>query len=250
MATCIAQSRARLAQDPTRAAHPENLLEAMLVAQEDASAFTEAEILGNVLTLLIAGEDTTAHTMAWMLHFMTENPAVQAAMQREVDKVLGPAELLHQFQDHARLPYIEAVAHETLRLKSVAPLLFMEPLHAVELGGVHIPPGTALFLLTRHGGLQAQAFTAPQTFQPDRWLTVPLEPRPGHTPQALMPFGGGPRVCPGRHLAFLEIKAVMAMLCRNFTLTKAPHTPPVHEHFAFTMQPTPLTFQARQRKHG
>jgi cytochrome P450 len=251
MATCIAQSRARLVQDPARAAHPANLLEALLVAQaEDASVVTEAEILGNVLTLLIAGEDTTAHTMAWMLHFMTENPAVQLAMQREADTVLGPAALLQQFQDHARLTYIEAVAQETLRLKSVAPLLFMEPLHAVELGGIHIPAGTALFLLTRHGGLQAQAFTDPKVFQPARWLTAPFEPRPGHTPQTLTPFGGGPRVCPGRHLAFLEIKAVMAMLCRHFTLTKAPHTSPIREQFAFTMQPTPFTLQVRPRERG
>jgi cytochrome P450 len=78
--------------------------------------------------------------------------------------------------------------------------------------------------------------------------TAPLEPRPGHTPQALMPFGGGPRVCPGRSLAFLEIKTVMAMLCRNFTLTKLAGTPPVGEHFAFTMKPTHLTLHLRPRE--
>jgi cytochrome P450 len=63
-----------------------------------------------------------------------------------------------------------------------------------------------------------------------------------------MPFGGGPRVCPGRHLALLEIKTVMAMLGRNFTLTKPVGTPPVGEHFAFTMKPTHLTLQVRHRE--
>lgn len=62
-----------------------------------------------------------------------------------------------------------------------------------------------------------------------------------------MPFGGGPRVCPGRHLALLEIKTVMAMLRRNFTLTKPPDAPPVGEHFAFTMKPTHLRLQLRPR---
>jgi cytochrome P450 len=120
----------------------------------------------------------------------------------------------------------------------------------MELGGIHLPAGTAVFLLTRHGGLQEHAFPAAKEFQPERWLTAPLEPRSGHAPTALVPFGGGPRVCPGRHLAFLEIKAVMAMLCRNFTLTKPVETPPVGEHFAFTMQPTHLTLQLHPRARG
>jgi cytochrome P450 len=62
-----------------------------------------------------------------------------------------------------------------------------------------------------------------------------------------MPFGGGPRVCPGRALAWLEITAVMAMLCRNFTVTKPADAPPVREHFAFTLMPTPLRLQLRLR---
>lgn len=248
IAAGIAQGRARVAQDPTGATPPTNVLEAMLAARdEDGTALSDAEIMSNVLTMLVAGEDTTAHTMAWMLHFMTDIPAVQHTMQQEADAVLGEARMLPDFQAQERLRYIEAVAHETMRLKSVAPLLFFEPTQAVDLGGIHLPAGTAVFLLTRHGGLQEHAFTAAGQFQPARWLTAPMEPRSGHAPQALVPFGGGPRVCPGRTLAFLEIKAVMAMLCRNFTLTKPVDAPPVREHFAFTMMPTPLRLQLRPR---
>src|SRR6266852_1059245 len=134
-----------------------------------------------------------------------------------------------------------------MRLKSVAPMLFMEPHHAVELGGVHIPAGTALFLLTRYCGMQEHAFTDPQAFQPERWLQAHPEPQCGHDPRAFMPFGAGPRFCPGRNLALLEIKAVMAMLCRNFRLTKATNTPPVQEHFAFTMMPTHFAVHCHPR---
>lgn len=251
MATCIAQGRARAAQDPTGGTHPTNVLEAMLAARdEEGRALSDAEIMSNVLTMLVAGEDTTAHTMAWMLHFMTDVPAVQHTMQQEADAVLGEARMLPDFRAQERLRYIEAVAYETLRLKSVAPLLFFEPTQPVDLGGIHLPAGTAVFLLTRYGGLQEHAFTAAGQFQPDRWLTAPMEPRCGHAPQALMPFGGGPRVCPGRTLAFLEMKAVMAMLCRNFTVTKPVEAPPVGEHFAFTMQPIHLTLQVRSRERG
>jgi cytochrome P450 len=130
----------------------------------------------------------------------------------------------------------------------VAPVLCVEPTQAVDVGGINLPAGTAVFLLTRYGGLHEPAFTAAGQFQPERWLTAPLESRTGHAPHTMMPFGGGPRVCPGRTLAFLEIKAVMAMLCRNFTLVKPAETPPVGEHFAFTMQPTHLTLQVRHRE--
>jgi cytochrome P450 len=247
-ASYLAQRRA---QAPTVAPPPTTLVEALLGARDEAgTALSDDEILGNVLTLLLAGTETTANTLAWMLHLLTDVPAVQRTLQQEADAVLGEARLLPEFQAHERLRYIEAVAHETLRLKSVAPVLCVEPTQAVDVGGLHLPAGTPLFLLTRYAGLHEPAFTDADQFQPERWLTVPMQPRPGHPPQALMPFGGGPRVCPGRHLAFLEIKAAMAMLGRNFTLTKPTGTPPVGEHFAFTMKPTHLTLQARHRENG
>lgn len=248
MAACIARSRARLAHDPALVAQPSNFLEAMLVARDDAAgAFSEAEILGNVLTMLVAGEDTTANTMAWMSHFMTEHPVVQSRMQQEAEAVLESETMVQHFDDYERLPYLEAVAHETMRLKSVAPMLFLEPNYAVQLGGLHLPAGTALFLLTRHCGMQEHAFTAPETFQPERWLTAPAVPQCGHDPRAFMPFGAGPRFCPGRNLAFLEIKSVLAMLCRNFYLTKVAGSP-IKEHFAFTMMPTPFTVRVHHRE--
>ena len=248
MAAALARGRARLAQNPPGATPPSTVLEALLVARDaEGRAWSDDEILSNLLTMLVAGEDTTAHTMSWMLHFMTDVPAVQQAMQQEADAVLGAARMLPDVQTQDQLPYIDAVAQETMRLKSVAPLLFVEPTHAVDLGGIHLPAGTTVFLLTRHGGLHEHAFPDAAQFQPARWLTAPLEPTRGPTPQILVPFGGGPRVCPGRTLAWLEIKTVMAMLCRNFTLTKPVGAPPVREHFAFTLMPTPLRLQLRPR---
>jgi cytochrome P450 len=249
LATALAQCRARGAQAPMAATPPTTLVEALLAARDEAgTALSDDEILGNVLTLVVAGTETTANTLAWMMHFLTDYPAVQCTLQQEADAVLGEARLLPDFQAQERLRYIEAVAYETLRLKSVAPLLCLEPMQAVEVGGLHLPAGTAVFLLTRYGGRHEPAFTNASQFQPERWLTASMEPHPGHTPQALMPFGSGPRVCPGRHLALLEIKMVMAMLGRNFTLTKPEGTPPVGEHFAFTMKPTHLRLQVRHRE--
>lgn len=240
MVACIAEGRAQLAQDPTRATHPTTVLEGLLAVRDEAgAALSDREMLSNFLTMLVAGEDTTAHTMAWMLHFMTEVPGVQPLMQHEVDEVLGDAPMLPDVPTQERLGYVDAVAQETMRLKSVAPLLCFEPLHPVELGGLHLPAGTGVFLLTRYVGLHEPAF------RPERWLVPPQ--RRDQPPPVLVPFGGGPRVCPGRALAFLEIHAVMSMLCRHFTVTKPDKAPPVREHFAFTMMPIPLRLHLRAR---
>lgn len=248
MATCIAEGHGRLAQDIAKTTSLSTILEALLVARdEEGHAFSDAEILSNLLTMLVAGEDTTAHTMSWMLHFMTAVPWVQHLMQQEVDDVLGDARMLPDFQTQEQLGYVDAVAQEAMRLKPVAPLLFFEPTRPVDLGGIHLSTGTPVFLLTRHAGLQESTFPAADAFQPERWLLRPQTVRSARESPALVPFGGGPRMCPGRALAFLEIKAVMAMLCRNFTVTKPDNAPSVQEHFAFTMMPTPFQLQLHSR---
>ena len=141
----------------------------------EGRAWSDDEILSNLLTMLVA-EDTTAHTMSWMLHFMTDVPAVQQAMQQEADAVLGAARMLPDVQTQDQLPYIDAVAQETMRLKSVAPAV--RRTHARRGSRrIHLPAGTAVFLLTRHGGLHEHAFPDAAQFQPARWLTAPLSPR-------------------------------------------------------------------------
>ncbi len=247
----IAHSRRRLSQHPELANHPTNFLEAMLAAQEGGEAqFTDHEIFGNIITMLVAGEDTTAYTLAWMIHFLADRPEVQARLQQETDRVLRHDTLLQDFRDHERLSYLQAVAYETLRMKSVVPVLLLQTNHEVRVGGVQIPERTPVFLLLRHAGLQEDAFVAAREFNPERWL-VPQEERDhGHCAKAFMPFGVGPRFCPGRNLALLEIKAVMSMLCRNFSISKAPHAPDTDEQFAVVMMPTDLMVNLTRRMAG
>ena len=246
----IAHSRLRVAEDPERAAHPTNFLEAMLAAQEEGAQFTDEEISGNVLTMLLGGEDSTAATMAWIFHFLTEHPDIQVRVQAEVDEALGMSDMLTTYRDHERLPYIEAVAFETMRLKSVFPVLFLGANRDVELGGVRIPGGTAIFLLTRRCGMQDEAFASPQQFLPERWLSSRASAQEGHNTKAFVPFGAGPRFCPGRNLALLEMKAVLAMLCRNFSISKPAGALAVEEQFGFLMAPTNLAIDMHRREHG
>jgi cytochrome P450 len=220
----------------------------MLGARDErGAAYTDEEIYGNVLTMLLAGEDTTANTMAWMLHFLIEHPQVQGRMRTEAAQVVNGAGMLTQLQDAERLNYIEAVAHETMRLKPVAPIIFLESSEEVEIGDVTCPPGTALMLLTLHGGLQESNFVSADEFRPERWLEAAPASSGAHNTRAFVPFGAGPRFCPGRQLAIIEIKVVMAMLSTGFEVAEVEQGKPVGELFSFTMMPKNLLARFSRR---
>ena len=218
----IAQARERMERRPELWEQPENFLESMLAAQRDGR-YGDEEVFGNTFQILLAGEDTTAHSLTWTAWFIARNPALQ---QRLADSapVIEDADTAFEYGD--------AVLRETMRLKSVAPLLFFEPLQDVTVAGVELPRGTRVTLLTRYAGAHGVAGFDPER-KPDqkRFLT----------------FGAGPRFCPGRNLALLEARSALAMLTRNFEITLDPKAPPVRERFGFTMQPTGLRVLVRGR---
>lgn len=246
----VARARARLAAEP--AAAPRNLLEALLVARdEDGSAFTDAEISGNVLTMLLGGEDTTANTIAWALHYLCERPDVQAALAAEVDGAYPRPGDLADLARLDRLPYAEAVANETMRLKPVAPLIFLETNADTTVDGVAVTKGTAVFIVSRIPATAPAAFPDPLAFKPERWLADAGGQKPAaalaDTQRAFLPFGAGPRFCPGRNLAMVEIKHVLATITRHYTVARAPSPRPVAERFNFVMMPVGLRIRLAPR---
>jgi cytochrome P450 len=249
---CIAQGRERIAKNPDLAVHSTNLLEVMLSARdENGAAFSDLDIHGNMMTMLLAGEDTTANTLAWMANYMVEQPELQKNIQDEVKPLVDSTGMLQSIQATDKMEYSEAVANETLRLKPVAPILFLEPMQDVELGGFKIEQGTSLFLLTQYGALQDSNFSDAKKFSPSRWMQPPTTTGGcpfAHTPKAFLPFGGGPRFCPGRQLAMVEMKMVMAMLCSQFEIVKVDGAKPVTELFSFTMMPQNLLVRFKSRK--
>jgi cytochrome P450 len=243
----VRQARHRLQLQPELAAQPANFLETLLAAQDEAGAsLSDKEIQGNILNVLLAGEDTTAHTLSWLLYLIAGTPEVQRKMQQEADAVLGTETLAPDPLVLDELIYIDAVAQETLRLKSVTPMFYLEPNSDVELGGVRIPKGTFLMLLTSYGALQEENFIDALRFKPKRWLNPSSTGCP-HNRQAFLPFGSGPRFCPGRSLAMMEIKIAMAMVCRNFTVMRDETGQPVRETFSFTMKPDHLKIRLIER---
>ena len=221
---------------------PADMLEAMLAPQNTASLeFTDDEIAGNVITMLLAGQETTASTMSWIVHCLIEHPEVQARMREEANTVSG-AVLVADFNATGKLPYIEAVINETMRVRPIAPVLFLEPNDDTVMAGVQVPPGYSGVRLVHVPRPAGQPFRPRRVPRPNRWLRDGAAPRSRrHDTRAFLPFGAGPRYCPGRNLAMLEATMVAAMLVRNFEITRPPSAPAVGDRFAFTYQPVGLT---------
>ena len=246
----VAAARTRVAGNG-HGANPQNFLDAMVMAQSgDSASFTDGEIAGNTLTMLLAGEDTTANTLAWMMHLMVEHPDVQSKMQAEADRTVGPAERPLDYAATEVLRYIEATAHEAMRLLPVAPVIALEPNEATVIGDVEVPKSTAVYLLTAHASAAAVNFADSKSFLPERWLDGANHSHSAHNTKAFLPFGAGPRFCPGRHLAMLEIKMVAAMLCRNFEVMRFPGTAPPEQVFSFTMMPKDLFVKLSRRQRA
>lgn len=141
-----------------------------------------------------------------------------------------------------------------MRLRPVAPLYGLQTKEDVELAGYQILKGTLLYLLSRPGTMQEEHFAQAQSFHPERWLTAAsgcpfhnTNQQGAHNRSVHIPFGNGPRICPGRSLALLEIKAAMAMIGRNFEVTFAGDPKQVCEVFAFAMMPQGLTMRFTAR---
>ncbi len=242
--TFIDEARQRIAERPELRESPENFIEGMIAAQETEGAFTDEEIIGNVLTLLLAGEDTTSHSMAWTIWALATRPEIQARWAEEASEVLGEQPYATEYDTVQGFSYGEGVIRESMRLQPVVPITGVEPLADTVVAGVHLPAGTRVMLLHRHAGLRDVERAG--EFVPERWLEDGGE-LPAPSQKSFLNFGSGPRFCPGRNLAFLEAKTALGMIARNFEVELDPSAGPVKELLGFTMSPQGLRVRLRER---
>lgn len=246
----IRQARARLDDDPSRRERPRNLLEAMLVAADTPdSGIDDDGVAANVLTMLLAGEDTTANTLAWLIHLLHRHPQAMARARDEVRGALPdlaaatPARL-------DTLAWLEACIHEAMRLKPVAPFMMLEALRDTTVADLQVPAGTVLWIAMRCGSHDERHFPQAGAFDPGRWLGAEGAAHAASTAKRVsMPFGAGPRICPGRYLAMLEMKTAMAMLLSGHDIVsvEAPGGGEADERLAFVMSPVGLSMRLAPR---
>jgi len=235
----IATARARLAAEPERRARPANLLEAMIcAADEGGSGVDDVAVAGNVATMLLAGEDTTSNTLAWMLYLLQQNPAAMQKAREEVLRV-APDPRAFTIEQMDGLDYLDACAQEAMRLKPVAPFIPLEALRDSVVGDVQVPKGSLVWCVMRNDSVSNDFVADAADFYPERWLAGAAQPM---NKQVSMPFGAGVRTCPGRYLALLEIKLASAMLLSSFDIASigTASGAEAQELDGFTMSPIGL----------
>jgi cytochrome P450 len=242
----LGAARTRLAASEARAAGPETFLEAMILARNEAGdPYSDGQILGNAIQILLGGEDTTALTLSWAVHELCDHPHAVVALQEEADRVLKGATTPADPDEVAQLEVAGAVGNETMRLRPVAPLLLLDTNEDVVLGDLALRAGQTVALLMRPPAVAADHFADPAAFRPERWLSK--ETGAAHDPSAHMPFGSGPRLCPGRSLALVEMRVALATLFGSFSPERVGARAEVEERFAFTMGPRGLRVLLRRR---
>ena len=244
----VIAGRARLAAEPERAEKPSNFLEAMVLARDDKGRpFSDDVIFGNLMTMLLAGEDTTAYELGWAVHQLCDSPELVMELRREADELLGTSDVAGDIETANKLIWAGAVANETMRLRPVGPILMLEAKVETVVGDLLVPEGTRVCVLTRPAACDPDHFVEPQAFRPQRWLGANAG---AHDVSAHIPFGSGPRLCPGRGLALLEMKLLLSMLYRNFNVERAGGAEGVRENFAFGMLPVGLKVRLRRRSRA
>ena len=244
----LSDARVRLKAEPDRANKPSNFIEAMLTSvDEDGKPFSHNVIMSNLITMLLAGEDTTAFTLAWTVHQLCDCPQWASELRSEADAVIGSANVAVDVDAANRLNRANAVANETMRLRPVAPLLVLDAKVDTALGDLSLPKGTGVAVLPRPPALDQTNFVDPFAFRPERWLGDASGP---HNVSTHLPFGSGPRMCPGRSLALLEMKTFLSMLYKNFDVERVGASKDVSELFGFTMSPAGLRVRLHSRLYA
>ncbi len=212
----IDQRRAQ-GDDPART----DLLSLLLQArdEDDGTQMTDRQLRHEVITLFLAGHETTAMTLCWATYLIGTHPEVEARLVDELHENL-PGDRRIGLDDLARLPYTSAVIDETLRLYSTVWLLGREVVEPFELGGYHLSKGTNIYMSQWVIQRDARFFDDPESFRPTRWIDTDLArtlPR-----YAYFPFGGGPRICIGNTFALMEAKLLLATIVRRYGLRLDP----------------------------
>lgn len=226
---------------------PSNILEALLAARnEQGQPYSDAEIYGNVMTILLAGEDTTANTLAWTFHFLSVHTEFQELLHQEIIANY-PASGELRWEDLDNFPLVYGAIQESMRLRPVAPFLFLQNYQDEVIENYRIPKNTTIVCLLAHGGKNPEVFPEPNAFNPLRWRDLTDEQKQKYAVE-IAPFGGGPRLCPGMQLSIIEQKLVMIEVLKRFMLTPSVGYQNVDDRYRFSVMPEGLRVDVARRE--
>ena len=200
-----------------------DLLDMLLRARDaDGKPMSDVQLRDEVMTLFLAGHETTAIALSWACYLIAQNPLIETNLAEELRAVLGNRAPTPE--DLPRLRYTEMVLKESMRLYPAVWGIGRRALKDCELGGYRVPAGSNIFILQWRTQRDPRFFPEPERFDPERWREDPV--RSGKIPRfAYFPFGGGPRVCVGAAFAMMEAVLLLAMIQQKFHLEVVPGHP-------------------------
>lgn len=226
----------RSSQDPS----PDLLRLLLEMRDEDGQPLSALALRDEVVTLFLAGHETTANALTWAFDQLDRHPKAAARLAAEAQAIgrpLTPADL-------SRVPYALAVLKETLRLYPPAYFVGRRALRDTEIGGHLLPKGTTVFVAIREIHRRPELFSEPELFRPERFLEGAEERLPKG---AFLPFGAGPRICIGNHFALMEGQLILAAVAQRFELRRPKFQAPLPLDPLITLRPgLPVTLALKQ----
>ena len=195
-----------------------DLLYGLLHAQDESgSGMPDEQLRDEVMTLLLAGHETTAVSLSWTWYLLAQYPEVEEKLWSELRQVLNGRK--PTAQDLSKLPYTARVIKEAMRLYPSAWAVVRKSLQECEIGGYRVPAGSTVMMNQWVMHRDPRYYDQPEQFNPDRWLDERAKAIPKF---AYFPFGGGPRTCIGASFAAMEGALLLAMIAQKYQLRIAP----------------------------
>ena len=187
--------------------------------KETGETMTDKEMIDEVMTLIVAGHETTACTLNWVWYLLSQHPEAEQQVQHEADQFsienLG-------MESFARLAYSRQVVEEALRLYPPVWLFTRKAINADKLGDYDVPAGTDIFIAPYFLHRHPEFWDEPEKFKPERFSDEAVKSRDKN---AFIPFSAGPRRCIGDFFATIEMQLHLGMLAREFRLVHVPDKP-------------------------
>ncbi|WNC15837.1 cytochrome P450 [Brevibacillus brevis] len=192
-----------------------DLLGMLLAArdEDDGKGMTDEQVRDEVMTIFVAGHETTANTMSWIFYLLATHPEAEQKLHDELFSVLG--DNLPTVEDIPQLTYTNLIVQETLRLYPAAWTINREVVEPVEIGGHMYQPGDTLMMSQYVMHRDARFYEEPDSFRPERFAGDLLKRIPAY---AYFPFGGGPRICIGNNFALMEAALLLATIAQRYRM--------------------------------
>lgn len=210
---------------------------------DEGAPATTAELRDNMISVLLAGTETTAVSLSWAVHLLARHPETERRLHTEVDAVLGGG--VPAFEDLRRLPYLQNTLMEALRLYPPVWMITRTTTADTTLGGRSLPAGTMVLASPYAIQRDPRHWTAPDRFDPERWTAPTAAPK-----NAMLPFLAGPRRCIGEATGFAEAAVALAVIAGRWRLRPAAEYGAPVPRATLVPGPLPMTVEPRHGPTG